>query len=110
MRSRIRSASALRCPWLVIGLLPPAESIRISDHTTPVAICTEATCGMEMLSSLLPKILDLTRLTRNGPTTILVGKKKFPLVKRLAVKVSVCEEIGSVMDFRVCGPAPYKLR
>jgi hypothetical protein len=72
-----------------MGLVPPVESILISDHSMPVAICTEATCGIAMLSSLLPNIRDLTRLTRCGVTTIRVGNIRLPLVQRLAEKASV---------------------
>ncbi len=42
-----------------------------------------------MLSSLLPKSRDLTRLTRCGVTTIRVGNIKLPFVQRLAEKDSV---------------------
>ena len=51
------------------------DSIRISDHTTPVEIFTEATCEIEMLSSVLPNKRRFTRLTRSGPTTIRVGNQ-----------------------------------
>jgi len=34
-RSRMRTASALRWPWLVIGSVPPVESMRISDQIIP---------------------------------------------------------------------------
>jgi len=71
-----------------MGLVPPVESIRISDHSMPVAICTEATWGIAMLSSLLPKSRDLTRLTRCAVTTMRVGNMRLPFVQRLAVKVS----------------------
>src|ERR1700730_5936266 len=81
-----------------MGIVPPVESIRISDHKMPVAICTEATWGIAMLSSLLPNIRDLTRLTRCGVTTIRVGNRRFPLVQRLAEKDSVdgsgCDSMG----------------
>ncbi|MBV9339719.1 MAG: hypothetical protein JO159_02365 [Acidobacteria bacterium] len=62
--------------------------MRISDQITPVVICTEATWGIAILSSVLPKRRGLTRLTCRGLTTILVGKKKLPRVHRLAVNVS----------------------
>ena len=42
-----------------------------------------------MLSSLLPKSRDLTRLTRCGVTTIRVGNMRLPFVHRLAEKDSV---------------------
>src|ERR1700692_681580 len=84
----MRCASFLRCPWLVIGSVPPLDSMEISDHITPVEICTEATCAMAMLSSLLPKRRGFTLLTCRGFTTIRVGKNKFPLVQRLAMKIS----------------------
>src|SRR5271156_6259056 len=84
----MRCASFLRCPWLVIGSVPPVDSIRISDQSTPVEMCTEAIFEMAMLSSLLPNHRDFTRLTRRGLTTSRVGNKKLPVVQRLAVKVS----------------------
>src|SRR5882724_10598123 len=89
----MRSASALRWPWLVIGAVPPEESMRISDQITPVEICTEATLPRAMLSSLLPNRRDLTRLTCCGVTMMRTGKNRLPLVQRLAVKVS---ELGRV--------------
>jgi len=88
----MRLASALRCPWLVIGSLPPVDSITISDQNTPVEMCTDATFEIGMLSSLLPNNFDLVRMTRCGLTTSLVGKKKFPWVHREAVKVSAGDE------------------
>lgn len=88
----MRSASFLRCPWLVIGSLPPVDSITISDQNTPVEICTEAIFDIAMLSSLLPNNRDFTRETRCGLITSRVGKKKFPCVHREAVKVSAGEE------------------
>ena len=39
------------------------ESMRMFDQIIPVEICTEATCAMAMLSSLLPKNRGLTLLT-----------------------------------------------
>src|ERR1035438_2582029 len=45
-----------------------------------------------MLSSLLPNMRDLVRMTRCGLTTSLVGKKKLPCVQREAIKVSAGEE------------------
>src|SRR5689334_6160653 len=88
----MRWASALRCPWLVIGSVPPVDSMTISAQKIPVLMCTEATFEMGMLSSLLPNRRDLVRITRCGLTTILVGKKKLPWVQRLAEKVSAGEE------------------
>jgi hypothetical protein len=58
------------------------------DHTSPVEICTDATCAMAMLSSLLPKKRGLTLLTCSEFTTMRIGKSKFPFVHRLATKVS----------------------
>ena len=80
----MRTASALRWPWLVIGSMPPVDSMRMSDQKIPVEILTDATWPIEMLSSLLPNRRRFTRLTRNGLTTIRVGNQKFPLVQRLA--------------------------
>src|SRR5882762_830640 len=71
-----------------MGSVPPLDSITMSDQNTPVEIFTEATCEIEMLSSLLPNKRLFTRLTRSGPTTIRVGNHRFPLVQRLAVKVT----------------------
>src|SRR5579862_474876 len=88
----MRWASAFRCPWLVIGSVPPVDSITISDQNTPVLMCTDATFEIGMLSSLLPNRRDLVRITRWGLTTILVGKKKFPCVHREAENVSAGEE------------------
>src|SRR5579872_1793525 len=90
-KSRMRCASALRCPWLVIGSVPPVDSIRISDQIIPLDMRTDATCAMAMLSSLLPTKRGFTLLTCNAFTTIRVGKRKFPLVQRLATKVSPSE-------------------
>src|SRR6266513_5864843 len=87
----MRCASCFRCPWLKMGLLPPEESIRMSDQNTPVEICIEATCVIAILSCVLPNSLGLIRNTCSGLTTIRVGKKKFPRVKRLAVKLSVLD-------------------
>jgi hypothetical protein len=50
-------------------------------------MCTDAIFDVAMLSSLLPNHRDFTRLTRMGLTTIRVGKRKFPCVQRLAVKL-----------------------
>ena len=58
---RIATASALLWPWLTMGLLPPVESIRISDQSIPVLINTEATLVIGMLSLELPKNLGLIR-------------------------------------------------
>src|SRR3981081_569686 len=71
-----------------MGSVPPVDSIRISDQNTPVAICTDATFDMAILSSLLPNNRDFTRVTRCGLTTRRVGKKKLPCVQRLALKLS----------------------
>src|SRR5579859_1137361 len=88
----MRRASFLRCPWLVMGSVPPVDSMTISDQKTPVEMCTEATFEIGMLSSLLPNSRDLVRITRCGLTTSFVGKKKFPCVQREAEKVSAGEE------------------
>src|SRR2546426_4322437 len=60
----------------------------MSDQKTPVEILTDATWEIEMLSSLLPNKRLFTRLTRSGLTTMRVGNHRFPLVQRLALKVS----------------------
>src|SRR5256885_2383792 len=54
----MRCASVLRCPWLVMGSVPPVDSMTISAQKTPVEICTEATLEMGMLSSLEPNSRD----------------------------------------------------
>src|SRR5205814_3835904 len=59
----------------------------------PVRICTEATCEIAILSSVVPNIRGLTRLTWSGLTTIRVGKIRLPRVQRLALKVSPTEEM-----------------
>src|ERR1019366_3527140 len=84
----MRCASALRCPWLVIGSVPPADSITMSAQKTPVEMCTEATCLMPMLSSLLPNRRGLIRLTCWAFTIMRVGKNRLPFVQRLALKDS----------------------
>src|ERR1700739_4258645 len=88
----MRCASRFRCPWLVMGSVPPVDSMTISYQKTPVEMCTEATFEIGMLSSLLPNSRDLVRITRCGLTTSLVGKRKFPCVQRDAEKVSAGEE------------------
>jgi hypothetical protein len=92
----MRCASRLRCPWLAMGSAPPVDSITISDQSMPVEMCTEAIFDMAMLSSFAPNSRDLIRITRSGLMTSLVGKRKFPCVKRLAVKVSDEEESGGL--------------
>src|SRR2546429_5207252 len=67
--------------------------MRISDQMIPVEICTEATLPMAMLSSLLQKRRGYTGLTCCGVTVIRVGKKRLPLVQRLAEKVSALWDI-----------------
>jgi len=84
----MRNASAFRWPWLIIGSVPPVDSITMSDQKIPIEIFTEATWEIEMLSSLLPNKRFFTRLTRSGPTSMRVGNHRFPRVQRLALKVS----------------------
>src|SRR5712664_3842939 len=79
-----------------MGSVPPVDSIRISDHTMPVEMCTEAIFEMAMLSSLLPNHRDFTRLTRRGLTTRRVGNRKLPWVQRLAVKLSADDSTAGV--------------
>jgi hypothetical protein len=95
---RIATASALLWPWLRMGLLPPVESIRISDQSIPVLINTEATLVMGMLSSELPKNRGLIRNTRSGPTSIRVGKSRLPRVQRLAVKTLLAVDVRGAVD------------
>src|SRR6478609_2891274 len=84
---RIATASLLLWPWLRMGLLPPVESMRMSDQNTPVLICTDATLVLGILSSDLPKNRALVRNTRSGPTSFRMGKRKLPRVQRLALNI-----------------------
>src|SRR5207302_10416821 len=95
---RIATASALLWPWLRIGLLPPVESMRMSDQSIPVLINTEATLVMGMLSSELPKNLGLIRNTRSGLTSIRMGKSRLPRVQRLALKTLLAVEVRGAVD------------
>src|ERR1019366_8863128 len=79
-----------------MGSVPPVDSMRISDHSTPVEMCTEAIFEMAMLSSLLPNHRPFKRLTRRGLTISVVGKRKLPLVQRLAEKVSADDSAAGV--------------
>src|SRR5690242_15316616 len=78
-----------------MGSVPPVESIRISDQITPVRICTDATCEIAMLSSVVPKSRGFTRLTCSGLTTMRVGKIRLPRVHRLALKDSPADAEGT---------------
>src|SRR5271167_322900 len=77
----------------------------MSDQKIPVEIFTEATWEIEMLSSLLPNRRRFTRLTRSGLTTIRVGNHRFPLVQRLAMKVS---SDAAGLGFVELGPAAVR--
>jgi len=79
-------------------LLPPVESIRMSDQSIPVLINTEATLVMGMLSSELPKNRGLIRSTRSGPTSIRVGKSRLPRVQRLALKTLLAVDVRGAVD------------
>src|SRR5689334_169726 len=81
-----------------MGLLPPVESMRMSDQNTPVLICTDATLVMGILSSELPKNRGLVRNTRSGPTSIRVGKRKLPRVQRLALNILLELELSGTLD------------
>ena len=70
----------------------------MSDQNTPVAIWTDATLEIGILSSELPKKRGLMRNTRSGPTSIRVGKRKLPWVKRLALNSLVGVETRGVVD------------
>src|SRR5579864_820228 len=108
---RISTASLLLWPWLRIGLLPPVESMRISDQNTPVVICTDATLVMGILSSALPKNRGLVRSTRSGPTSILVGKRKLPRVQRLALNTLLELELRGALDMdQILNPPSVRLR
>ena len=98
---RIATASALLWPWLRMGLLPPVESIRMSDQSIPVLINTEATFVMGMLSSELPKSRGLIRNTRSGPTSIRVGKRRLPRVQRLAWNTLLEVDVRGAVDMPV---------
>src|ERR1700730_469870 len=102
----MRCASAFRWPWLVMGSVPPVDSIRISDQSIPVEMWTEAIFDMAMVSSLLPNHRDFTRLTRNGLTRIRVGKRKLPWFQRLAVKTWAG---GSAVGVWGVTPIPVRL-
>ncbi len=84
-----------------MGSVPALDSIKMSDQMIPVEMCTDATCEMLMLSSLLPKNRGFIRDTRWGVTTTRVGNKRLPLVQRLAANVSptdgVLEIVGLVL-------------
>src|SRR6478736_3354426 len=95
---RMATASALLWPWLRMGLLPPVESMRISDQSIPVLINTDATLVMGMLSSELPKNRGLIRNTRSGLTSIRVGKRKLPRVQRLALKTLLVVDVRGAID------------
>src|SRR5579859_7191587 len=95
---RMATASALLWPWLRMGLLPPVESMRISDHSIPVLIKTDATLVMGMLSSELPKNRGLMRNTRSGLTSIRVGKSRLPRVQRLALKILLVVDVRGAVD------------
>jgi hypothetical protein len=56
---------------------------------------TDATCEMEMLSSLEPMSRGLMRDTRWGVTSIRSGNKKLPAVQRLALKTYFCSDMCS---------------
>src|SRR5579859_5494812 len=108
---RIATASLLLWPWLRMGLLPPVESMRMSDQKTPVLICTDATLLMGILSSALPKNRGLVRSTRSGPTSIRVGKRKLPRVQRLALNILLeLEVIGGVDMDQILLRASVRLR
>src|SRR3989442_15472609 len=82
----------------------------MSDQKTPVEILTDATWEIEMLSSLLPNRRRFTRLTRSGLTTMRVGNHRFPLVQRLAVKVSSEAAVpeSAEVGFGLAGVTPIR--
>jgi|SRR6185437_7232702 len=98
---RIATASALLWPWLRMGLLPPVESIRMSDQSIPVLIKTEATLVMGMLSSELPKNRGLIRKTRSGLTSMRVGKRRLPRVQRLALNTLFDTDVKGAVDMPI---------
>src|SRR5215468_8223968 len=104
----MRIASALRWPWLVIGSVPPVDSIRMSDQKMPVEILTDATWEIEMLSSVLLNQCRFKRLTRREFTTIRVGNRKLPFVHRLAENASSLE--AGLEGVGVEEPTPIRAR
>ncbi len=70
-------------------------------------MCTEAIFDIEMLSSLLPNSRPLVRATRCGLMISRVGKKKFPCVQRLAVKVSAGDESIELTGTFMSGTCDY---
>src|SRR5256885_14173651 len=108
---RIATASLLLWPWLRMGLLPPVESMRMSDQNTPVLMSTDATLVMGILSSALPKNCGLIRSTRSGPTSIRVGKRKLPRVQRLALNTLLELELRGALDMnQILTPRSVRLR
>ena len=75
--------------------------MRMSDHSIPVLINTDATLVMGMLSSELPKKRGLIRNTRSGLTSIRVGKSKLPRVQRLALNTLLAVEVRGAVDMTV---------
>jgi hypothetical protein len=81
----------------------------MSDQMIPVEMCTDATCEMLMLSSLLPNSRGFIRDTRCGVTTIRVGKKRLPLVQRLAANVSPAGGVLKIVGL-VLRDDPHRFR
>ena len=67
-----------------MGRSPPVDSIRMFDQMMPVLICTEATLKMLMLISSRLNHERFRRTTALSETSMIVGKRKFPRVNRLA--------------------------
>src|SRR5579859_2229700 len=72
-----------------MGLVPPAESMRMLEKISPVLMFTDATFCIAILSSFDPMARGLMRRTRSRLTSMTVGKSMFPAVQRLAVKRSL---------------------
>src|SRR5882724_11672405 len=84
----MRRASAFVWPWLASGSVPPLDSIRMSDQMIPVLMWTDATLEMLILISSLLNHDRLCRMTALSVTSMIVRNKWFPIVHRLALKIS----------------------
>jgi hypothetical protein len=67
----------------------------------PVRMLTEATCEIEILSSLEPMSRGLMRDTRCGVTSMRSGNQKLPAVQRLALKTYFSSAIIDRVDASV---------
>src|ERR1700693_2912144 len=76
---------------------------------SPVRMVTDATCEIEILSSLEPINRGLMRDTRWGVISIRSGNQKFPAVQRLALKTYCsCDIIhGALQPLLVTEPGRF---